>query len=151
MKLIFTILAIVYVLSPYDLLPDFALGLGWLDDIFVLWLLWRFFYATRRVLFGKQPYSQQRNQYFNRQNYQRFTDGNTSGSNTGTHRSQESKSPYTVLGVPPQATQKEIKTAYRQLANKYHPDKVQHLGEEFQKLAENRFKEIEAAYRELTR
>jgi len=56
-----------------------------------------------------------------------------------------------VLGVPRDATQEEIKKAYRQLANKYHPDKVEHLGDEFKKLAETRFKEIEAAYRELTK
>ena len=44
-----------------------------------------------------------------------------------------------------------FKKVYRQLANKYHPDKVQHLGEEFKELAENRFKEIQTAYRELTK
>ena len=43
----------------------------------------------------------------------------------------------------------EIKNAYKQLANKYHPDKVLHLGEEFKKMAEERFKEIQEAYREL--
>ena len=61
MKLILTILAIIYVLSPYDLVPDFAFGLGWLDDLVVLWLLWRFFYATRRILFGKQNVNQRPN------------------------------------------------------------------------------------------
>ena len=78
MKLILTILAIIYVLSPYDLMPDVAFGVGWLDDLIVLWLLWRFFYATRRILFGKQGYHRQQRQYFNGQNHQRFTDGNAS-------------------------------------------------------------------------
>jgi DnaJ like chaperone protein len=154
MKLILTILAIIYVLSPYDLMPDFAFGLGWLDDLVVLWLLWRFFYATRRILFGKQNVNQQRRQYFNRQGYQRFTDGNASGSSagfTGSNRSPESNNPYAVLGVSPHATQEEIRKAYRKLANKYHPDKVQHLGDEFKKLAEERFKEIEAAYRDVSK
>ncbi|MBU0985845.1 MAG: DnaJ domain-containing protein, partial [Proteobacteria bacterium] len=54
------------------------------------------------------------------------------------------------LNVSRNASAAEIKKAYRELAGKYHPDKVQHLGEEFRKLAENRFKEIEAAYRKLT-
>ena len=151
MKLIFTILAIIYVLSPYDLMPDVAFGVGWLDDLIVLWLLWRFFYGARKILFGKESYHRHRNQYFNKQNRQRFTNGNTSGSRAGSNRTQGSNNPYTVLGVPTNATKEEIKTAYRKLANKYHPDKVHHLGDEFKKLAEERFKEIEAAYRDLSK
>jgi DnaJ like chaperone protein len=60
------------------------------------------------------------------------------------------KDPYTVLNIHRNATQEEIKKAYKQLANKYHPDKVLHLGDEFKKMAEERFKEIQQAYRELT-
>ncbi|MBW1817978.1 MAG: DnaJ domain-containing protein [Deltaproteobacteria bacterium] len=45
----------------------------------------------------------------------------------------------------------EIRKAYRELANRYHPDKVNHLGEEFRDLAEERFKEVQTAYQELTR
>jgi DnaJ like chaperone protein len=53
------------------------------------------------------------------------------------------------LNVPKGASIEEIKKAYRELANKYHPDKVQYLGDEFKELAEKRFKEIEEAYRKL--
>ncbi len=48
---------------------------------------------------------------------------------------------YQVLGVPKNATQAEIKKAYRKLAQTYHPDANQ--GD---KSAEERFKEISAAY-----
>ncbi|MBW2144864.1 MAG: DnaJ domain-containing protein, partial [Deltaproteobacteria bacterium] len=41
------------------------------------------------------------------------------------------------------------KKAYRRLAGKYHPDRVNHLGEEFKELAERRFKEIQDAYQDL--
>jgi DnaJ like chaperone protein len=148
MKLLITILALLYALSPYDLMPDFAFGWGWLDDLILLWLLWRFFYAARRVGYGDQRFYREQQQYFNRQGNQRFTDSNTHRSDT---RLNKEKDPYNILGVSRDSTQEEIKKAYRQLANKYHPDKVQHLGDEFRELAENRFKEIEAAYRQLTK
>jgi DnaJ like chaperone protein len=57
--------------------------------------------------------------------------------------------PYHVLGLAPGAPPEKIKRAYRELASKYHPDKVSHLGEEFKDLAERRFKEIQQAYNEL--
>jgi len=60
------------------------------------------------------------------------------------------RDPYDILGVSKQASASEIKNAYRKLANKYHPDKVDHLGDEFKSLAEKRFKEIQEAYQKLT-
>lgn len=52
-----------------------------------------------------------------------------------------SKDPYDILGVPRSATADEIKRAYRRLAKQYHPDRNQ--GD---KSAEQRFKEVHAAY-----
>ena len=49
--------------------------------------------------------------------------------------------PYRVLGVTPQATDEEIKKAYRALAKKYHPDVNQGSAQ-----AEARMKEINEAY-----
>ena len=59
------------------------------------------------------------------------------------------KDPYEVLGVARDATDEEIKSAYRELAKKYHPDKVSHLGDEFKAMAHRKFKEIQAAYEAL--
>ena len=53
---------------------------------------------------------------------------------------------YEILGLSKSASQEEIKKAYRKLSMKYHPDKVGHLGDEFQKIAETKMKEINAAY-----
>ncbi len=53
---------------------------------------------------------------------------------------------YEVLGVDPDASDEEIKRAYRELAKKYHPDRVAHLGEEFRELAHRKFLEIQEAY-----
>jgi DnaJ like chaperone protein len=53
---------------------------------------------------------------------------------------------YEVLGLKPGADFDLIKKAYRKLSMKYHPDKVGHLGEEFRGVAEEKMKEINAAY-----
>lgn len=58
----------------------------------------------------------------------------------------ETDSAYKVLEISPDATEEEIKRAYRQVAMKYHPDKVSHLGEDVQKAAEQKFKEVVTAY-----
>ena len=56
--------------------------------------------------------------------------------------------PYEVLGVPKNATQDEIKAAYRKLAKQYHPDK--YVGNPLSDLASEKFKEINEAYETLT-
>jgi len=53
---------------------------------------------------------------------------------------------FEVLGVSPTADAQEVKSAYRKLAMKYHPDKVAHLGEDFKELAHKKFLEIQKAY-----
>ncbi len=53
---------------------------------------------------------------------------------------------YAVLGLEPGADMTTIKSAYRKLSMQYHPDKVSHLGEEFRGVAEEKMKEINAAY-----
>lgn len=55
-------------------------------------------------------------------------------------------SDYKVLGVEANATDDEIKKAYRQMAIKFHPDKVSQMGEEYQKGAKEKFQKIQEAY-----
>src|SRR5580704_6885394 len=57
----------------------------------------------------------------------------------------EYKDYYKVLGVGKTADEKEIKTAYRKLARKYHPDVNQ-----TDKNAEAKFKELQEAYEVLS-
>lgn len=55
-------------------------------------------------------------------------------------------SDYKILGVDATASDDEVKKAYRQMAIKFHPDKVAQMGEEYQKGAKEKFQKIQEAY-----
>jgi hypothetical protein len=61
-----------------------------------------------------------------------------------------SKTHYELLEVAPDAPADEIKRAFRREIAKYHPDKVQHLGTEFQEIAAVKAAELTQAYKTLT-
>ncbi|HKL33999.1 MAG TPA: TerB family tellurite resistance protein [Tangfeifania sp.] len=53
---------------------------------------------------------------------------------------------YKILEIEPGASNDELKKAYRRMAMKYHPDKVSHLGNDFQKAAKDKFQKVSQAY-----
>ena len=55
-----------------------------------------------------------------------------------------SKNPYDVLGISPNASDDEVKRAYRDLTRKYHPDA--NVNNPLADLAEEKFKEVQEAY-----
>ncbi|MBQ8047580.1 MAG: TerB family tellurite resistance protein [Prevotella sp.] len=55
------------------------------------------------------------------------------------------ESAYKVLGVSPDATNDEVKAAYRKMALQHHPDRVAALGEDVRQAAEKKFQEINDA------
>ena len=57
--------------------------------------------------------------------------------------------PYEVLGVKPDATEREIRAAFHKLAIHYHPDKVRHLGDDFERVAQEKFILLKEAYETL--
>jgi uncharacterized membrane protein YkvA (DUF1232 family) len=146
-KIILLVLALLYVLSPYDLFPDMVIGWGWIDDLVILGFLWRYFYLLKKKREGFQKYYQSGQNTHNDKNYKKAAGENSSRSNTQAQGS--FWDPYKILEIQRGASQEDIKRAYRQLAGKYHPDKVEHLGDEFRVMAEKRFKEIQQAYQEL--
>ena len=58
-------------------------------------------------------------------------------------------SAYKILEIDPESSNEAIKKAYRKMVKKYHPDKVIHLGEEHQKGAKEKFRQVQEAYEQL--
>lgn len=56
---------------------------------------------------------------------------------------------YKTLEIEPTVSDDEIKKAYRTMAKKYHPDKVNDLGEDIKKSATEKFRSINEAYESL--
>lgn len=135
MKTWFYILSALYLLSPIDLLPERALGrFGLIDDVLIIAAL--YWYMVRRPALLKAGQAK---------------GGAGEKDKSGAPEDIEGEQdPHKVLGVAGNASDEEIRQAYLKLANKYHPDKVDHLGEEFKTLAHRRFKQIQAAYEALS-
>ena len=58
-------------------------------------------------------------------------------------------SAYKILEINKEATNDEVRKAYKRLAIKHHPDKVSHLGEDIQQAANEKFKEINQAFEQI--
>ncbi len=76
-----------------------------------------------------------------------YNSGSRGGSSSNKSASNEMslEDAYKILGVSPNATNDEVKDAYRKMALKHHPDRVSTLGEDVRKAAEQKFKEIAQA------
>ena len=124
------LIALLYFICPYDVLPDFLLGAGWLDDLAVLGLVMWWVSRLRKTYQAKS------------------TSSTYAGEEKASPEKQEAfeEDPYKILDVKHGASKQEIKAAYKSLAAQYHPDKVQHLGKEFQELAHKKFVAIQQAY-----
>jgi DnaJ like chaperone protein len=68
------------------------------------------------------------------------------GSGQDAPRQPAGKDPYAVLGITRDAHEREIKRAYRKLISQHHPDKLGDVPDELKRRAEERAREINAAY-----
>ena len=145
MRILIYIIVILYVISGFDIIPEWVVGpIGVIDDIIILGALyWYFIYRPAKIRAKSQRAYYQEGDGRRRESYQE------NQKRAQTDKRFSKSDPYKVLGVRRQASIDDIKSAYRKLAAKYHPDKVVHLGDEFRTLAEQKFKEIQEAYQEL--
>ncbi|MFC1823421.1 DnaJ domain-containing protein [Thermodesulfobacteriota bacterium] len=149
MRFWFYLLAILYLLSPYDIIPDFLIGGGWVDDLAIIGLLW-WVYSIYRGKKAGRPSTTERGNAFSEEDQARFKGESYHRQGSVHGEGSSHPDPYKILEIKEDAPLDEIRAAYLRLANKYHPDKVMHLGEEFKVLAERRFKRIQEAYDRLT-
>ena len=62
---------------------------------------------------------------------------------------EQSDNAYKILEVKKTDSNEEIKKAYREMAKKHHPDKVQHLGEAYIKASQEKFQKIQKSYEKI--
>lgn len=135
------LLGLVYIVSPIDAIPDFIPGVGWLDDLFVLGFLVWYLSSQQR---GFSPWDLFRGRV-----------GDPRARRPSAQRPEDLSAdftqmdPYTLLEISPGASPEQIKAAYRHAVSRYHPDKVTHLGPEFQELAHKKLLAIQDAYEAL--
>jgi hypothetical protein len=141
LAILLIIIALLYIISPYDLLPDFFPVTGWLDDAFLLGIL--IYYLKFRRLPGFLSWFMRTGTRSNPRNHAQ-TSSHSEPKNKGSES--DPSDPYQVLGLKPDARPDEIRAAYRHAAQAYHPDKVAHLGPELRELAQKKFVEIQKAY-----
>lgn len=128
---------VAYVVSIIDVIP-----ISFLDDLVVIiamvWFFTSWLPKNRHRIYWFSPKTQARPQAD-----QEGAAGPAEGAQKGEF------DPFEVLNVSPGASPEEVKTAYREMLSKYHPDKVSHLGDEFQKIAHDKALDIQKAYETL--
>lgn len=137
------LLCILYVLSPMDLLPD-VLGLpGRFDDLLVALGTIYYLYTSSKKIPGVGGSKRAGAANEGRQDQEERRESK------GSSAAREPEDPYSILEVNRDEDLEEIRSRYKEKLLQYHPDRVQHLGEEFQDIAERRTKEITEAYQRI--
>ncbi|MFA5026994.1 MAG: DUF1232 domain-containing protein [Candidatus Methylomirabilota bacterium] len=141
-RLVPILATLLYVLSPVDALPDFLPGLGWMDDVLIIaGLLW--------YLYNQQPGRPSPWDVFRERMGGRPRPGPDRPRPEEFAADFDRMDPYELLEIPRTASRDEVKAAYKRAVGRYHPDKVAHLGKEFQEMAHQKLLAIQRAYERL--
>ena len=100
----------------------------------------------KKLNFSQSNFDKEKKQNRKTNNNSESKENQRNGFNEPSNWQKEEKKYLDILGIDEKFTSDEIKRKYRELLSKYHPDKVNHLGEEFQQIADNKTREIIAAY-----
>lgn len=143
--LLFGVLA--YFVWPMDFIPDLLLpGIGSVDDVVLVIIALRtvsrcvrpkHVEQARRLLGGKSKKKQEA-QARRKEDGPRNSRGRSHTRNEAYYAD--------ILGLEGDRSPSCVKSRYSCLAKKYHPDRVQHLGDEFREMAEQKMKAINEAY-----
>ena len=98
MKWLLSLLGLSYLISPYDLFPDMFVGVGWIDDLIILGLLWWYLYVYRKRRYGYERAGAEGDPH----------PPHGEGEQAESRNTAEPKDPYAVLGVPKGASAVEI-------------------------------------------
>ncbi len=133
-----------------ELLNEFRTSFAYEPRLILLELVYQIIYTKKPVITAELNLARkiaaflQINEYDQRTIEAKYRYGHQAGAPGSSTTSEEQY--YAVLGLQSGADFVTIKKAYRKLSMQYHPDKVGHLGEEFKSVAEEKMKEINAAY-----
>ncbi len=135
-----------------ELLTEFRSSFAYEPRLILLELIYQIIYTSPPVQEQQLDFARRIAAFLQISAYERQTIENkyrhghqTGSASPATAASQEQRH-RAVLGIEENADFAAIKKAYRQLSMQYHPDKVAHLGAEFKRVAEEKMKEINAAY-----
>jgi uncharacterized membrane protein YkvA (DUF1232 family) len=120
--------ALLYLVVPWDL--DFIPIAGRLDDLLVLYLALNYAWKRRKAASADSA-------------------AGSEGRREDGGKGEEEKDPYRVLEVERGASEEQIRKSYLNLLARYHPDRVQHLGEEFRLMAARKTVALNRAYAEI--
>jgi hypothetical protein len=140
------LLCVLYIVIPVDLIPDFFGLPGRFDDLLVALGTLLYLYSSSRKVPGADGARGSRSSRDGRQGHEGRSESEGARSRKA---AQGSLDPYEVLGVDRGQGFEEIRRRYKEKLLQYHPDRVLHLGREFQEMAERKTKEITEAFQKI--